>query len=638
MTSTPRPAAKRLRMVIVVALAVMASSLAPAAGTAFAQSTLYPGAVGLVANTGGEPVLLRETPSFDAAVVSSFPEGTPAEILEGPVYSADGVVWHGVTVGGVTGYIVAGYLIDSGQAAPAPNTVELAQEAAPVELAQEAAPVPVVPETAQAETMAVEPAPVETLPAPAASPSEVPTNPVTTADLNLRAGPSFGDAVLLVIPAGTALAPTGEWSQGFVGVTYEGNYGWVDSGWLAAGETAPQPVPVATTKDVALMQEAIPAPVTVAEAAPTKDAALVGDLSAVTGETAYAADVANLRAGPSESSEVLRVLPLGGPVTITGAPTAGWTPVWYNGTSGYISADLLTTSTTAPVSTNAPVSLAQQAVPAADPLVADPAVTSGTGELTATTLRNVNLRGGPAMTASIMGTIPPGTTLATLAGPEQGFYQVQYGQQVGWVAAEYLQVSASYLQRDNRNDGNRQDGKVEGSEPAGNVELGAGGIIWPVSGGQWTIMQGYHGSSHQNQDSLWQYEYSLDLARVDGNTAGQPVYSPVNGVVRWTDPGTGGISIDIGNGHAVAMFHVNLSGGLDAGTPVQQGQYLGEISGPGGPGFMGTPHVHFTLWASSDNGNWDRRAVPFTGQYAISGMDFPDSGGGNTHRGVQFNP
>ena len=43
---------------------------------------------------------------------------------------------------------------------------------------------------------------------------------------------------------------------------------------------------------------------------------------------------------------------------------------------------------------------------------------------------------------------------------------------------------------------------MEGSAPADNVELGAGGIIWPVSGGQWTIMQGYHGSSHQNQDSL----------------------------------------------------------------------------------------------------------------------------------------
>jgi murein DD-endopeptidase MepM/ murein hydrolase activator NlpD len=258
--------------------------------------------------------------------------------------------------------------------------------------------------------------------------------------------------------------------------------------------------------------------------------------------------------------------------------------------------------------------------------------------MAATTLRNVNLRGGPAFTAPVIGTIPPGTSLIALAGPEQGFYQVQYGDQVGWVAAEYLQVSATYLQRDNRTDSSREEGKVEGSAPAANAELGAGGIIWPVSGGQWTIMQGYHGSSHQNQDSLWQYEYSLDLARVDGNTAGQPVYSPVNGVVRWTDPGTGGISIDIGNGHAVAMFHVTFNGGLEAGTPVQQGQHLGEISGPGGPGYMGTPHLHFTLWSSSDNGNWDRQAVPFTGQYAISGMDFPDTGGGNAHRGVVFSP
>src|SRR5918994_6914650 len=156
MTSTPRQAAKRLRMVIVVALAVTASSLAPAASTAFAQSTLYPGAVGLVANTGGDPVLLRETPSFDAVVLTSLSEGTPADILEGPVYSAEGTAWHAVSAGGMTGYVVAGYLIDGGQAAPAPDMVELAQEAAPVEAA---------PETAAIETMAVETAPAETLPA-----------------------------------------------------------------------------------------------------------------------------------------------------------------------------------------------------------------------------------------------------------------------------------------------------------------------------------------------------------------------------------------------------------------------------------------------------------------------------------------
>src|SRR5215204_1719540 len=175
MRSTPCRAVTRLRIVIAVAFAATASLLAPAAGTAFAQSALYPGAVGLVANTGGEPVLLRESPSFDAAVLSPLSEGTPADILDGPVYSAEGTAWHMVSVGGMTGYVVAGYLIDGGQAAaPAPDMVELAQEVAPLTVA---------PETAAAETMAVETAAAETLLAPVSSPSEVPANPVTTATL-----------------------------------------------------------------------------------------------------------------------------------------------------------------------------------------------------------------------------------------------------------------------------------------------------------------------------------------------------------------------------------------------------------------------------------------------------------------------
>ena len=229
MTSTPCRAVTRLRIVIAVALAATVLPLAPAASTAFAQSALYPGAVGLVANTGGEPVLLRETPSFDAAVLTPLAEGTPADILDGPVYSAEGTAWHAVSVGGMTGYVVAGYLVDSGQAAaPAPDMVELAQEAVPVAVA---------PETAAAEPMAVETAPAETLPAPAASPGEVPANPVTTADLNLRAGPSFGDSVLHGDSGRRGAGAHRRVVPGFVGVTYEGNYGWVDSGWLAAGET-----------------------------------------------------------------------------------------------------------------------------------------------------------------------------------------------------------------------------------------------------------------------------------------------------------------------------------------------------------------------------------------------------------------
>jgi murein DD-endopeptidase MepM/ murein hydrolase activator NlpD len=164
------------------------------------------------------------------------------------------------------------------------------------------------------------------------------------------------------------------------------------------------------------------------------------------------------------------------------------------------------------------------------------------------------------------------------------------------------------------------------------------GLIWPVSGGPWEIMQGYNGSSHQNQDDLWQYYYSLDLVRSDGGTAGQTVVSPASGTVRWTDPSSGGISIDIGNGHAVALYHVAVDPSIAWGDLVAQGQLIGTVSGPGGPGFAGTPHVHFALWETTDGGNWSRSAAPFVGPYAIAGQEFPDTGGGNQHRGTTFTP
>ena len=604
MTTYPRNIAAWLRRSIaaVVVLAVLVSPLGAVHG--FAQSSLYPGAVALIANTGGQPILLRETPSFDAAVLGAFYEGTPADVLEGPVYDAAGAAWFGVAIGGVTGYIVGGYLSDGG-VAPAP-------EPAPVELAQEAIPAEAVP---------VEVVATEALPAPAASLAEVPVNPVATADLNLRAGPSYDDAVLLVIPAGASLIPTGEFAQGFAGVTYDGAYGWVDTSWLGDA-TAPQ----AQTQETVLAQDA--APVDPATASTAEAPPLIGDLAAApAGEAATVGDVVNLRAGPSYDDTVLRVIPPGGMVTITGATDGGWAPVWYNGTWGYINTEFLLAAPSA-----AGVTLAQDTAPA------ETAAAPESGAMQAMTLSDVNLRAAPDLNAQVMMTVPPGAELTPLAGPEAGFYQVQYGDNIGWIAAEYLEISASYLQRADRN--NRQDGKVEGSKPARNAEgeLGAGGIIWPVSGGLWYVMQGYNGSSHQNRDGLWQYYYSLDLARRDGETAGQQIISPVNGVVRWTDPGSGGISIDIGNGYAVAMFHVAFMAGLEAGTTVRQGQYLGEISGPGGPGFASSPHVQITLWQSNDNGNWDRRAAPFTGRYAIGGTEFPDMGGNQQYTGMEFSP
>lgn len=571
----------------VVILGVVAGLLlAPVALHGSAQEALYPGAVGLVANAGGESVFLRAAPAPDAEVIASYPEGAPASVIKGPLYSDDGTAWLGVTIDGVGGYMMAAYLAGS---APAPEPVELAQD------------VPL--DAATGEPMAADIAPEA---------SAAPVGTIATDDLNLRAGPSYDDAIVQVIPAGTPLETTGEWVEGFAGVIFNGQPGWVDGAWLGTGEA-----PVAPAQEVALLQEAAP----LAEG----DAALVGDLAAPAGDAATVVDLANLSLGPTADDEVLRVLPAGATVVVTGPAADGWTPVWYNGTWGFVPDYLIAYGAAAPVS------LAQEAV-APEELAAP----DDSSELDVTTLDTINLRTAPDPNAMVMSIIPAGVALDPLAGPQDGFYQVTFGDQTGWVSGEYLEVSASYMQRNRNNNRDGNGGKVEGSEPAANA--GGGGIIWPVSGGSWEIMQGYNGSSHQNQDGLWQYYYSLDLDRAGGDTAGQTIYSPVNGVVTWTDPSTGGISIDMGDGHAVALFHVTFDGSLQAGTPVSQGQPLGTISGSGGPGFAGTPHVHFTLWQSDDNGNWDRQAVPFTGKYAISGMDFPDVGGSYQYQGTEFNP
>ena len=103
-----------------------------------------------------------------------------------------------------------------------------------------------------------------------------------------------------------------------------------------------------------------------------------------------------------------------------------------------------------------------------------------------------------------------------------------------------------------------------------------------AAGATWRVLQGYNGSSHQNNSSTWQYYYSLDLVRADGNTAGQRVLSAVDGTIRWIDEAYGGMSINLGDGYAFAYFHTVLAPGLAAGQTIRQGQYLGTVAPPGG--------------------------------------------------------
>ena len=159
-------------------------------------------------------------------------------------------------------------------------------------------------------------------------------------------------------------------------------------------------------------------------------------------------------------------------------------------------------------------------------------------------------------------------------------------------------------------------------------------LIWPIKGGTWQIIQGYNGGTHNGST----YMYSMDLQRTDGEqaTIGQTIYAPASGTVLWT---SGGLLIGMNNGYGIALFHITLNSNITSGTVVTQGQVIGSISGPGGSGYQVTPHVDMTLWQLPNGGGTPRISTPFTGQFTISGNDFPPGDlAYNTWGGTIFTP
>ena len=305
----------------------------------------------------------------------------------------------------------------------------------------------------------------------------------------------------------------------------------------------------------------------------------------VDGANGWTTDNLNLRDGPSGNADVIDVIPAGSKLTVWGDAGNGYREVDWNGQFGY----------------------------AADAYLSDtrPVITT-----TLWTTTEVNFREEPGLSSRVLQVVPFGTAVTATGDAANGFLAVTLDGVDGWMSADYLSETEPE------------------APPAASYA-----IVWPMSGGEWKVSQGYNGPwTHYNSGGLWQYYYSLDIKRTDGDTAGQPIYAPASGTVRWTEVETGGIVIDMGNGYAVAMFHLEVDPSIADGDSIVQGQYVGYLAYPGGGGNGGSPHLHFNIWASTDGGNWSREAIPFTGAFAISGESFPDIGGGNQWSGYLIYP
>ena len=358
-----------------------------------------------------------------------------------------------------------------------------------------------------------------------------------------------------------------------------------------------------------------------------------------------------LRDQPGYDAAVLATLVDGNPLDVAGEPMVAadgtsWLPVVAGGQSGYVPAGYVPAAPvqmapgvasesgedSVPEPIAEPVASATTSdsapVPASDPpaVVADP--------LGAGTTTDANLRAGPSSKADVLTVLPPGAALSIDGPVANGFVPVTGNGVSGWVAAELLDDGAAVAAQP----ANASAGEVPttASEPALKAAKDEStGIAWPFAGGEWEVVQGYNTGTHTNRSDFAQYKYSLDWARVDGDTAGEPVFAPVSGTVQWVDRGSGGMLVDAGNSYGVAVFHVTLDRDLAPGVTVAQGQRIGTISGPGGEGYMSMAHIDLTVWRLSGGGH---ESVPFVGPNAIAGQEFADSGGANQHMGATVTP
>jgi murein DD-endopeptidase MepM/ murein hydrolase activator NlpD len=372
-----------------------------------------------------------------------------------------------------------------------------------------------------------------------------------------------------------------------------------------------------------------------------------------------------LREQPGYDAAVLATLSDENPLDVAGGPVTAadgtsWLPVVAAGQSGYVPAGYVPVAPVQMVPAVASES-AQESVtePSAEPVVAssmtsesapvpapDPAAVAPEPSGAATTT-DANLRSGPSTDANILAVLAPGTSVLVGGAPSNGFVPVSANGVSGWIDVELLTegaastapltaVPATALAPEPVETSTQNPtaplSPESGPEAAREASTG---IAWPIAGGEWKVVQGYNTGTHTNRSGFAQYKYSLDWARVDGDTAGQPVFAPVSGTVEWVDRGSGGMLVDAGNGYGVAVFHVTLDRDLARGATVERGQRIGTISGPGGEGFMSMAHIDITVWQLAGRGH---EAVPFVGPNAIAGHEFPDTGGANQHMGTTVTP
>lgn len=240
--------------------------------------------------------------------------------------------------------------------------------------------------------------------------SDGPTGTATvTSALNLRSGPSTGNSILTVMPAGASISLTGESSGGFYGVVYNGISGYAHSDWISVGGSAPAPAPGSGSTPVG---------------------------NTVVGTATVTAYALNVRSGPSTGYSIISTVVSGQVIDIMGDPQAGFYPMRAGGVSGWVSGDYIALGGAQAQPDPAPVPSTPDggsgSVPVGDSVVTTATVTAGV----------LNMRSGPSTSYPVITGMSYGSQVNIMGDPQGGFYPVEYYGTKGWSSGDYLAIGA----------------------------------------------------------------------------------------------------------------------------------------------------------------------------------------------------
>lgn len=201
----------------------------------------------------------------------------------------------------------------------------------------------------------------------------------TTSALNVRSQPSTNSSKLGVLAKGTAITVKSS-SGGWYAISYNGKTGYVNATYT----TSSKPSAVAIQKPSAV--------------------------------TMYTTVGLNVRSGPSTSAQRLGTLPKGTAIKVT-ALKNNWYTTTYNGRTGYVSAQYVTSQ---------------------KPSSVTPTVNANTGIVYTTARLNVRIQ--PSTTSAKLGVLDKGATVST-RNLSNGWYLISYNGKTGYISSQYTSKS-----------------------------------------------------------------------------------------------------------------------------------------------------------------------------------------------------